>query len=66
MSLGKRKHKNEHAGAKNGGGHWGTRAEAKGASKKLRRSGSKDIIQSELALVAHKKNKTQSKKQEQS
>jgi hypothetical protein len=29
MSLGKRKTKAEHSGAKNGGGHWGTRSEAK-------------------------------------
>lgn len=41
MSLGKRKRKSEHAGAKNGGGHWGTRAEAKRISKKVRRSNDK-------------------------
>lgn len=33
--------KTEHAGAKNGGGHWGTRAEAKELSKKARRAGDK-------------------------
>ena len=38
MSLGKRKRKSEHAGAKNGGGHWGTREEAKQISKKVRRA----------------------------
>lgn len=38
MSLGKRKRKSEHAGAKNGGGHWGTREEAKRISKKVRRA----------------------------
>ncbi|HEU0076347.1 MAG TPA: hypothetical protein VFQ76_01785 [Longimicrobiaceae bacterium] len=30
-------HKTEHAGAKNGGGHWGKRAEAKEHSNRLRR-----------------------------
>jgi hypothetical protein len=29
--------KTEHAGAKNGGGFWGTRADAKQVSNKLRR-----------------------------
>lgn len=29
--------KTEHSGAKNGGGHWGKREEAKQKSKKLRR-----------------------------
>ncbi len=29
--------KTEHAGAKNGGGYWGTRAEAKRKSNKVRR-----------------------------
>lgn len=29
--------KTEHGGAKNGGGFWGTRAEAKKASSKIRR-----------------------------
>jgi hypothetical protein len=29
--------KTEHAGAKNGGGHWGTRAEAKQHSNRRRR-----------------------------
>ncbi len=48
MSLGKRKKKSEHAGAKNGGGHWGTRNEAKRISKKVRRSNDKAAIKSEL------------------
>jgi hypothetical protein len=41
MSLGKRKKKSEHAGAKNGGGHWGTREEAKLISRKVRRHNDK-------------------------
>ena len=36
MALG-RKTKTEHAGAKNGGGYWGTRAYAKLVSRKKRR-----------------------------
>ena len=45
MSLAKRsKNKTEHTGAKNGGGHWGTRAEAKAISKKHRRENSKSEI----------------------
>ena len=45
MSLAKRsKNKTEHTGAKNGGGHWGTRAEAKSISKKHRRENSKSEI----------------------
>jgi len=36
--------KTEHAGAKNGGGHWGSRAEAKTLSKKARRKDSKKLI----------------------
>lgn len=32
-----RKLKTEHGGAKNGGGYWGTRADAKRASRKRRR-----------------------------
>jgi hypothetical protein len=41
MALGSRKMKTEHAGAKNGGGYWGLRAEAKSASKKRRRRSGK-------------------------
>jgi hypothetical protein len=37
----KDKTKTEHSGAKNGGGYWGTREEAKKLSKKLRREKSK-------------------------
>ncbi len=33
--------KTEHAGAKNGGGHWGPRAEAKALSNKARREADK-------------------------
>lgn len=36
MALG-RKTKTEHAGAKNGGGYWGRRVDAKMISKKKRR-----------------------------
>lgn len=36
--------KTEHAGAKNGGGNWGPREEAKAFSKKMRRLASKEII----------------------
>jgi len=36
--------KTEHSGAKNGGGFWGKRAEAKRISKKLRRAVGKEIV----------------------
>jgi hypothetical protein len=36
--------KAEHSGAKNGGGHWGSRVEAKTLSKKTRREVSKKLI----------------------
>jgi hypothetical protein len=36
--------KTEHAGAKNGGGHWGSRAEAKAVSKKARREASHKLV----------------------
>lgn len=39
-----RKTKTEHSGAKNGGGFWGKRTEAKKVSKKLRRTNTKKII----------------------
>ena len=49
MSLAKRsRNKTEHSGAKNGGGHWGTRVEAKTASKKHRRENDKKAIRKEL------------------
>lgn len=40
--------KTEHSGAKNGGGHWGTREEAKEESKKLRRQMDKSEVKKEL------------------
>jgi hypothetical protein len=38
------KTKTEHSGAKNGGGHWGKRSEAKAITKKLHRSNNKRLI----------------------
>lgn len=46
MSLGKRT-KTEHSGAKNGGGYWGTREEAKEKSNKIRRQHDKKIVKNE-------------------
>ena len=43
MAIGKPM-KTEHNGAKNGGGYWGTRREAKAGAKKLRRRESKRVI----------------------
>jgi len=37
----------EHSGAKNGGGFWGTRKEAKSLSKKARRANSKEVLDNE-------------------
>jgi hypothetical protein len=52
MSLAKRtKTKTEHGGAKNGGGHWGPRAEAKNISRKHRRENAKREIRRELSRV---------------
>jgi hypothetical protein len=42
------KERTEHAGAKNGGGFWGTRAEAKESSKVLRRINGRRQIREEL------------------
>ena len=42
-----RNKKTEHAGAKNGGEHWGPREEAKALSKKARRTNSKEVIENE-------------------
>lgn len=42
------KERTEHAGAKNGGGFWGTRAEAKESSKTLRRINGRRQIHEEL------------------
>lgn len=44
MALGARTMKTEHTGAKNGGGFWGPRAEAKRASKKRRRRADRDAV----------------------
>ena len=41
--------KTEHAGAKNGGGHWGGREEAKSISKKARRINNKKDIKQGLS-----------------
>jgi len=38
MAHGTKHMRTEHAGAKNGGGFWGRRAEAKSASRKRRRA----------------------------
>lgn len=43
-----KKIKTEHSGAKNGGGHFGTREEAKQISKKLRRENEKSEIKDYL------------------
>jgi hypothetical protein len=42
--------KTEHSGAKNGGGHWGKREEAKRLSKKLRRSTGRKVVRKELEV----------------
>lgn len=42
--------KTEHSGAKNGGGYWGPRAEAKQTSKKRRRLIEKRDIQKQLKI----------------
>lgn len=42
--MARSKLKTEHAGAKNGGGHWGRRAEAKKDSKKRRRAADKKAL----------------------
>ena len=47
-----KKLKTEHAGAKNGGGHWGKRVEAKTLSKKARRINSKKDIADQLSKKA--------------
>ena len=43
-----KKLKTEHSGAKNGGGIWGTRHEAKSLAKKLRRIRNKTLIKKEV------------------
>jgi hypothetical protein len=49
--------KTEHAGAKNSGGFWGTREEAKTLSKKLRRTSGKKTIQEELKSAIFHRNR---------
>ena len=44
MGLGRKKHKAEHAGGKNGGGHWGVREEAKFLSTRIRRLNDQEAI----------------------
>ena len=57
MSLAKKsKIKTEHAGAKNGGGHWGSRSEAKKVSKKHRREKDREEIRKEYDFRNSKKN----------
>lgn len=41
----------EHAGAKNGGGYWGRRAEAKAVCDKLRRANDRHAIRDALAYL---------------
>jgi tetratricopeptide (TPR) repeat protein len=48
----KKNKKTEHSGAKNGGGHWGLREEAKVLSKKARRADSKEIIENERKALS--------------
>ena len=48
----KKKTKTEHSGAKNGGGHFGKREEAKQISKKLRRVNEKQEIRQYLGEAA--------------
>lgn len=49
MALGSRTMKTEHAGAKNRGGYWGPRAEAKQASSRRRRRASARMIEEQKA-----------------
>jgi hypothetical protein len=44
--------KTEHVGAKNGGGHFGKREEAKRLSRKRRRECNKEVIHAELVQPA--------------
>ena len=56
MGLGFRRIRTEHAGAKNGGGYWGTREEAKRGSKRARRATGKAICRTELEQCGKKQN----------
>ena len=51
MSIGKAL-KTEHAGAKNGGGYWGKRDEAKLVSRKLRRQRDRKVVATEVEASA--------------
>lgn len=69
MSLAKRsKMKTEHAGAKNGGGYWGTRSEAKKISRRHRRESDKREVsanewdESQSVAVNPEKRKKQHRK----
>jgi hypothetical protein len=62
--------KTEHAGAKNGGGYWGKRHEAKMLSKKIRRAQSRQLENSEASEFqscgqADKKGKSDEKTNEE-
>ncbi len=51
MIMTRKKIKSEHSGAKNGGGHWGTRDDAKVLSKKVRRESNKNMIRKESVRI---------------
>ena len=53
--------KTEHSGAKNGGGFWGQRAEAKALSKKARREQSKRLLKDERSNSERKMNEKKGK-----
>jgi hypothetical protein len=46
--------KTEHAGAKNGGGHWGTRAEAKWFASRARRRMDRRDVEDQVAEATEK------------
>jgi len=58
QTMSNRIRKTEHAGAKNGGGYWGKRDEAKALSKKIRRAQSRQMEESGAAeyLSSHQGN----------
>lgn len=51
--MGKRNRKTEHAGAKNGGGYYGKRVDAKRISDKLRRRADRETAAAVDAFVEH-------------
>src|SRR6185312_16681917 len=53
--MGKGRLKTEHAGAKNGGGHWGTRHEAKTLSTKARRMNDRSLEKTSTRLILSQK-----------